>query len=72
MMNANSHSGTLRYPLIMYTILFTCVAHLILEQEIELVIITWNLLIVPKKRLKVPKKMIRVTQVGQKRMTQVL
>ena len=27
MMNANSHFGTLRYSLIMYTILFTHVAH---------------------------------------------
>ena len=27
MMNANFHFGTLRYPLIMYTILFTYIAH---------------------------------------------
>ena len=27
MLNANSHFGTLRYALIMYTVLFTYVAH---------------------------------------------
>ena len=36
-MNANSHFGTLRYPLIMYTILFTCVTSL-LGPKIELVL----------------------------------
>ena len=37
MMNANSHLGTLRYPLIMYTILFTYVAHY-LNKKIGLVL----------------------------------
>ena len=27
MMNVYSHFGTLRYPLVMYTVLFTYVAH---------------------------------------------
>ena len=36
MMNGKSHFCTLRCPLIIYTILFTC--HSLLEQAIELVI----------------------------------
>ena len=40
MMKENSHFGTLRFPLIMYTILFTYVAHYLLEQQIELVLNT--------------------------------
>ena len=39
MMNANSHFGTLRYPLVMYTILFTYVAHYLNFLKTELVLI---------------------------------
>ena len=41
MMNAISHFGTLRYPLIMYTVLFTHVAHY-LEQQIKQVLMLSN------------------------------
>ena len=37
MMNANSHFGTLRYPLFMYTMFFY-LRRSLLEQEIELVL----------------------------------
>ena len=38
MINTNSHFGTLRYTLIMYTFLFTYVAHYLNNKQIKLVL----------------------------------